>query len=881
MPVQLIQASDTFGSAYNKVNNNAKLQVVGGSMDGNTLKLLKQDGSTINVVIPIPTTGGEVLSPVGSLTLGTSGIFNRVIITPVEYLYNSLNYSILTTTTLNLTPGDATFDRIVAIYIDTDDNTIKYINGTPNPIPVLPELNITKILVGAIYVKQNANNNINGYKVIYSAFNSQNVELQIEAKKIGNNGLSETANNIQLGGELVKNTVIDANQFKLEFNNINEFKITNETNVNLGVLTVTADQSTIQNVDYLTNTQTQLINTGNYLYLSCNHYDTEFPIKVSELQLYKEGIELYNQNGNSNYGFKLSGNLSGIYNRNKKIYDIEQNTINDTAGRVVLDVDLRRLKDITNVTSIDVQDRLLRDTSGISNLIYSEANKIGIIRSGGSAVYLQVPVLDGNHFQTLQSKDGTVALTSDIPYFSNTIVNTNRTSLQTSSGASNLIPGARYRIIDYGLNSEIDYKLSGTELNSVMYVEMIAKNKSEFEEYSTLNYYNHNDCNYGIITIDDIAAPSGSVTSILVGGSIELLNNPVSYTGVSPFYITAEYIAQEINSSGVTNNTPFRAKSTFNTVLIYNREDNQYSDTIAITGITPKLIQDFSGNSDTIVNTKVKVKYDINADKFTEAFDNVGNRLINYEGVDIINFKFNTTSVQNNTITNTNLYKFYFNNSYFSDNDIIGSQFSNIVIYSSDFTNNTISQGNMYLYDIFYCVFNGNFFKQFQSQEVRILGDGTSYSNVFENNHIEHNIYQSNYDFQTIPFIFKNTTIINKKVSIQTELKAFSGGVNNGQANSPVYITMLPLNMYLRDVIIRATSLNGTSLKGGFETDDDDAGFTSISNSTLNSNVTTISSTVNYVNQPTVAFRWFIVTPLSTNITTGGIRLVIEGYISN
>ncbi len=180
--MELITGPIILGNYTNIINANTKDSIVLIYYDNNgNLKYKKFDNTEYTIPLPISVAGGEILTPLGSITNGSSsGEYNKVTVTPVTYLWNGQKYDINTPTEFLLPNGDATYDRIDAVYIDTLTNTISYQTGTPALNPVLPDLSSEKFLIGAFYTKANADSTtLDSYKLIYTAFNSQWIDMQI------------------------------------------------------------------------------------------------------------------------------------------------------------------------------------------------------------------------------------------------------------------------------------------------------------------------------------------------------------------------------------------------------------------------------------------------------------------------------------------------------------------------------------------------------------------------------------------------------------------------------------------------------------------------------------------------------------------------------
>lgn len=183
MAINLILPGDDIGSGFNKSNTNFKQQIVSAEVVNGSLRLNKYDGTYFSAPLPIPSSGGQIVSPVGSIILGsTSGTYNQVTISSIDYIYDGTRFNIPTSTVLNLSIGDTNNDRIDAIILDVTTNTIGVVAGTPATPPVLPTLTSTQLLVGAVYVKKGATSLLDYHKLVFTAFTSQQSELQANAQ---------------------------------------------------------------------------------------------------------------------------------------------------------------------------------------------------------------------------------------------------------------------------------------------------------------------------------------------------------------------------------------------------------------------------------------------------------------------------------------------------------------------------------------------------------------------------------------------------------------------------------------------------------------------------------------------------------------------------
>ena len=886
MALSLITSSDTFGSAFNKVNSNLKQQIISTQMNGNVLELTKLDNTKFTVTIPIPTTGGQVLSPIGSLTLSdSSGLYNKLTVTPVDYLFNSISYSIITPTVIYISDGDSTYDRIDSIYIDTVDNTIKKLNGTPSFTPTLPSIDPnTQLLIGAIYVKALATNILQYYKIIYSAFSSQNILLQIDngipiqyLKDLLDVGISTPSNNqlivynnsiqkwenkslnvingltnidqtFKLGGTLIEDTNIDGATKDLNISDvdflINSDDINYETN-NQITRSISSFYIYNKNLDK----KSQLYLNGDLFMSVYNSAETI----LSNLSIKKNELFLSNSDDVNENKLFMSGTNFYIEKNNIKIIDFLQNLI----------------KDKNNKNTFDFLNRKLINNNNIPTVNYNGSNSISILKNGTINCNLNVNNLTTNRTHTFQDKSGTLAHLEDIFSYPVGVINTDVFSLASSAASGSLLRGYKYRFTDYAENAMIDMTDGGVLVRDSMYIEMTAKNNSEFEEYSILNYYNIADWNYATIKFDESLGTTGTITSLQVG-SEELLNNNVSYTGIVPFYNLTEYLANEINNSAVTNNTFWRAKSAYNSLLIYNSDNNQFIDTVSISGITPVQIRDFYGDATTHAsNMKLKIKYDLNLDYITEIHDEGNLNIVKGSGLLYLNY-FNS-NFTNNNISNCYFYNVYFSNTSFQNNTILNTGFQYINLENSYFTRNNINNSTIDTISFQDTLFQYNNLDTVTLQYLKIT---PNLSNTFINN-VWNNNSLLNYSYNTtLPFLFINTKWINKRFSFESEIRNLNGSTNAGLMNSKIWITLVPTGFFNTKFMSSGTGLNGNKLRAGIDTDDDDSALTDTNTSALN---TIVNSSVTITSKAT-NIRMFTLLPTLSDITTGSIQVFVEGY---
>ena len=256
MAINLILSTDDIGQAFVKSNSNFNEQIVSIEIINGNLKVNKYNGTFYEVPLPIPVEGGQIVSPIGDVQMGTqSGSYNVVTISSLDYIYDGSRYNIATSTIINLSNGDATYDRIDALVLDVTTNTIGKIDGTPSATPVIPTLLVTQILVGAVYVKKGATSLLDYYRLVYTAFISQQKSISINntvsnvsylndlldvavSSPVVNevltydgsvwtnsasndyavtNGLTSSFSTFKLGGDLSENTTFPMNGYKVTF----------------------------------------------------------------------------------------------------------------------------------------------------------------------------------------------------------------------------------------------------------------------------------------------------------------------------------------------------------------------------------------------------------------------------------------------------------------------------------------------------------------------------------------------------------------------------------------------------------------------------------------------------------------------------------------
>jgi hypothetical protein len=175
--MQLITGSNNIGQAFNIVNNNTKESFVNVTLSGNILKVQRFNGTEIDITLPVNST--QVLFGDGSIGQGgSSGIYNTFITSAFDYIYNNTTVS-KTTQIFNLNDNPNVFDRIDIIVLNSTTQTLSVKTGTPSASPVVPATAVDETIVGAIYVTSGASSTVNNYRLIYSAFISQQTIIDI------------------------------------------------------------------------------------------------------------------------------------------------------------------------------------------------------------------------------------------------------------------------------------------------------------------------------------------------------------------------------------------------------------------------------------------------------------------------------------------------------------------------------------------------------------------------------------------------------------------------------------------------------------------------------------------------------------------------------
>lgn len=177
--MQLVNNLDTFGQGFTKFNENTNESFVSFMYLNGQLICTRFDGSTININLPLDQSN-KILTEVGTVTIGS---VTTIHITPLSYQYNSNIFNITGTSSVTFAQnGNINFDRIDIIFVNTDTNVIERRIGTPALIPSMPVLQDYEILVAAIYRTKN----YGSIEIIYSCFDSQMNEINIEKGKIIN-----------------------------------------------------------------------------------------------------------------------------------------------------------------------------------------------------------------------------------------------------------------------------------------------------------------------------------------------------------------------------------------------------------------------------------------------------------------------------------------------------------------------------------------------------------------------------------------------------------------------------------------------------------------------------------------------------------------------
>ncbi len=447
MPIQLPITNDTLGTVVNEFKNNSLLQFINVEYQTGNLIFTLFNGSTIVIPLPVSSTGFVNLTQSGNVLLGsTSGLYNQVTVSPIEYLYNGVQYSINTTTTINLSNGDLTNDRIDILYIDSADNTIKKLDGTPGNPPMFPTISSDKLLVGAIYVKANADNTTpNFYNLIYTIFNSQQISNQINmgpvvsklveltdvnittpldgqiltydalstkyiltnpivqvSQTTAGSGLTQDNGVINLGGTLTDNTNIDISNF--------DFQISNGTNslVNFtnGVIN---DLSGISSIEY----DNRILNDSSEI-ISIDYDSRYLKNSIGEITYDYETSTMYDGNGNIS-----------INNTDRKFYSSDGVDIitwdSSTSGlqyTANAGTDFNDLS-IPNVQYLKYLISIIPSSPAVNNGLTLDG---GIVQLGGTLIESTVIDIDGNSFLFNNGSNGIIDFTNRLLKNSSNII---------------------------------------------------------------------------------------------------------------------------------------------------------------------------------------------------------------------------------------------------------------------------------------------------------------------------------------------------------------------------------------------------------------------------------------------------------------------------
>ena len=172
-----ITSGDKVGNGFNKTNNAIDKIVIGGVSDSGVLKLEYNDGSFLDIPLPVVSAGVSILTQSGSVDITGTSPNCQIEVPALEYSYNGDVQSIASTQFAFITP-DPVNDRLDVVYLDPVTNTYGYIQGTPAISPQLPLLPAGTTNISTIYVygAQPCENS----RVIYSAIAEQMAQILID-----------------------------------------------------------------------------------------------------------------------------------------------------------------------------------------------------------------------------------------------------------------------------------------------------------------------------------------------------------------------------------------------------------------------------------------------------------------------------------------------------------------------------------------------------------------------------------------------------------------------------------------------------------------------------------------------------------------------------
>ena len=569
--MQLINGIDNLGQAFNKENNNTKESFVNLSLDNTLLTITKFNGTTISVALPVAT-GNQVISPVGSITIGsTSGSYNRLTISPIDYIFNAQKYSILTNTVLSLSANASGYDRLDAVYIDTTSNTIGAITGTPASTPLLPTLASNQILVGAVYVKAGASSTtFNSYSLVYSAFQSQNITNQINQGspiKYLNDLLDVLASSAG------NNQVLTWDSTLLKWIPTNKDVTPTYDSTAGNGLTVLADGTVVLGGDLFQNTEINL--NGNEFIITNG---TTSLIDFGNYQLiYNDTIKIDWANGRL---YDINGNLSLLFNNRQLLdttsqvsLDWDDRLMYDSFGNIMIDYQNRWLKASNNKVRVDWEAASLKGQNEFESLnfygrtltdynqnlaqdwegryLYSTSGvAVADYRNGHLKVY-QTPV-EGND---VVNKDYVDSVSSSL---------TGTNGVYTRNGFVGL--GGNYEHLSDKIRSPYDYTYTQTTstLNDYQQILNFKNYSSSGDETINSNYFHYNDSLYYSLKNSSIVYGLGNS-----GITFDSPNNQIYFQNNNFFFNT--------QNSGGTEKVRVSASqySGFNSDITYNSDSSQ------------------------------------------------------------------------------------------------------------------------------------------------------------------------------------------------------------------------------------------------------------------------------------------------------------------
>lgn len=181
-----INTGDKIGTSFNKTNNAIDKIVIGGVSNNGVLKLTYNDGSFLDIPLPVVSAGVSILTQSGAVAISGTDPNCFIDVPALEYSYNGDVQSIASTQFAFVAP-DPTNDRLDVIYLDPVTNSYGYIQGTPAMSPQLPTLPAGTINIATLYVY--AAQPCENSKFVYSAITEQMsqiiVALTVDLEGVG------------------------------------------------------------------------------------------------------------------------------------------------------------------------------------------------------------------------------------------------------------------------------------------------------------------------------------------------------------------------------------------------------------------------------------------------------------------------------------------------------------------------------------------------------------------------------------------------------------------------------------------------------------------------------------------------------------------------